>query len=73
MFTETWKIKHEDLFELEVNLVIQVFEIHITRAGGVHPGKIVLPVGAPLQPNGLAGDQRFRSGRRLMLLLRSGN
>lgn len=73
VFTETWKIKHEDLFKLEVNLVIQVFKIHITRAGGAHPGKIILPVGAPLQPHGLAGNQGLWSGCRLMFFGRAGD
>ena len=73
MFAKTGEVKHEHFFELQVNLVVQVVEIDITRARFTNPGQIILPVWSPFEPYGLAGDQGFRSGGRLMLLLRSGN
>lgn len=73
MLTETRQIKHENLFELQIDLVLQPLKIHITRAGGAHPGKIVFPVGSPFEPYGLPRDQGFRSGRWLLLLLGAGD
>ena len=53
---------------MQIDLVLQPLEIHITGAGGAHPGKIVFPVGTPFEPYGFAGNQGLGPGRRLMLL-----